>query len=449
MLAQLTEAELLAGPAPEVAAHQILGMVQLHACGASTLPPFGDARVRVRPFLGAAIMRWPTAGGNALRGFGTVSCTGSEANIDMATNESADPLRRGSHSAEHFDDIDDPAGNRRTSGTGVRPDLDRDAPDSPRELSKPSLLAVVKRARAEFSNDRLTDLAAALTYYAVLSVVPGLLVLISILGLLGADTTTQVTNQVQSIAPGSTADFVHTLISQAQSNKRGAGLSAVVGVLVALWSASGYVAAFMRTSNVIYGIGEGRPIWKTLPIRLGVMIVAAILLVLSAVLVVVSGPVAHQIGDVLGAGDTAVLIWNIAKWPVLLVLVSALLAILFWASPNAKQGGVKWVSPGGVIAVLIWLVISALFAVYITTFSSYNKTYGSLAGVVIFLVWLWLTNIAILLGAEVNAELDHARAIAEGMPEHVQPFAEPRDTRKLNDHDRNAVAEAQAARREP
>ncbi len=339
----------------------------------------------------------------------------------MATNDSTDARRHGSQPAD---------------------------PDRPTDLSKPSLVAVVKRAGKEFSNDNLTDLAAALTYYAVLSVVPGLIVLISILGLLGQDTTAQVVDQVQSVAPGSSADFVRTLITQAQSNKGGAGIGAVLGILVALWSASGYVAAFMRASNVVYGIGEGRPIWKTTPIRLGVTIVAVLIMVVSAVIVVVSGPVAQQIGDVIGVGDTTVLIWQIAKWPVLLILVSILLAILFWASPNAKQGGIRWVSPGGAVAVLIWLVISALFAVYVTNFSSYNKTYGSLAGVVIFLVWLWLTNIAILLGAEVNAELDHAKAINAGLPEHVEPFAEPRDTRKLDDEEKAAINRAQAARRD-
>ncbi len=339
----------------------------------------------------------------------------------MATNDSTDARRHGRQPAD---------------------------PDSPTDLSKPSLVAVVKRAGKEFSNDNLTDLAAALTYYAVLSVVPGLIVLISILGLLGQDTTAQVVDQVQSVAPGSSADFVRTLITQAQSNKGGAGIGAVLGILVALWSASGYVAAFMRASNVVYGIGEGRPIWKTTPIRLGVTIVAVLIMVVSAVIVVVSGPVAQQVGDVIGVGDTTVLIWQIAKWPVLLILVSILLAILFWASPNAKQGGIRWVSPGGAVAVLIWLVISALFAVYVTNFSSYNKTYGSLAGVVIFLVWLWLTNIAILLGAEVNAELDHAKAINAGLPEHVEPFAEPRDTRKLDDEEKAAINRAQAARRD-
>jgi membrane protein len=364
------------------------------------------------------------------------------------TNTYGSDARRHDGPPDEGDHHDRTRATGRATDTGARPDLDDDDPDSPTELSKPSLFAVLTRVRQQIGNDGLTDLAAALTYYAVLSIVPGLIVLISILGLLGPDTATQVADQAQAIAPGSSATFVHTLITQAQANKGGAGLSAVFGVAVALWSASGYVAAFMRASNVVYAIGEGRPIWKTLPVRLGVTIAAVILLVLSALIVVLSGPVAHQIGSLLGAGDTAVLIWNIAKWPVLVILVSVLLAILFWASPNAKQAGIKWVSPGGVIAVLIWLVISALFAVYVSTFASYNKTYGSLAGVVIFLVWLWLSNLAILLGAEVNAELDHAKAIAQGLPEDVEPFAQPRDTRKLDDAQKHAIDQAQANRRD-
>ncbi len=321
-------------------------------------------------------------------------------------------------------------------------------PDSPTDLPNRSLLAVVKRALGEFKHDHLTDLAAGLTYYGVLSIVPALIVLVAILGLLGRDTTSQVMGQVQTIAPGSSAQLVGTLIAQAQSDKRGAGLGAVLGILIALWSASGYIAGFMRASNVIYDIGEGRPIWKTLPIRIGVTVLAVVVMVLGAVIVVVSGPVAEQIGNVIGAGNTAVTVWNILKWPVLILLVSVLLAVLFWASPNAKQAGIKWVSPGGVIAVLLWLVISALFAVYVTHFSSYNKTYGSLAGIVIFLVWLWLTNLAILMGAEINAELDHGRAIAEGLPEDVEPFAEPRDTRKLGQEDQRQLKRAKNARRE-
>ena len=202
----------------------------------------------------------------------------------------------------------------------------------------------------------------------------------------------------------------------------------------------------MRASNRVYDIGEGRPIWKTAPIRLGLTLFAVILLVAMAVIVVATGSVAHAVGNTIGLGSTAMLIWDIAKWPVLVVLISVLLAVLFWAAPNAKQAGIKWISPGGVIATVIWLVISALFALYVTDFSSYNKTYGSLAGIVVFLVWLWLTNIALLLGLEINAELEHQRAIAQGLPEDVEPFAEPRDTRKLSDEHRRQVDASTAAR---
>src|SRR6478735_810923 len=298
-------------------------------------------------------------------------------------------------------------------------------PSGPADLPRASLVAAVKRARVEFKRDNLTDLAASLTYYGLLSIAPALAVLVAALGLMGRDATAEVVKQVQAIAPGSSAEFVRTLIVQAQANKTSAGLGAVLGLLVALWSASGYVSAFMRASNVIYDIPEGRPIWKTVPIRIGVTLFAVVVMIVSAVIVVVSGPVAEQVGGLVGAGDTALLVWG---------------------SPNAKQGGVKWVSPGGIIAVVIWLIVSGLFAVYVALFSSYNKTYGSLAGVVVFLVWLWLTNIAILLGAEVNAELDRSRAIAEGVPEDLEPFAEPRDTRAMDDIDKRAVAEASERR---
>ena len=331
--------------------------------------------------------------------------------------------------------------------TRQRADASDDSLDSPAQLPKESLLATVKRAWAEFKSDQVTDLAAGLTYYAILAVVPGLIVLVSLLGLMGPHLTTEVMDQVKSVAPGSSAQTVATLIQQAQANKKGAGLGAIIGLAVALWSASGYIAAFMRASNQVYDIGEGRPFWKTIPIRLALTVLAVVVLVLSAVIVAASGPVARQLGDVLGLGDTAVTVWSIAKWPVLLVIVSVLLAVLFWASPNAKQPGIAWVSPGGVIAVVIWLLASVAFSLYVVTFASYNKTYGPMAGVVIFLVWMWLTNIAILFGLEVNAELARSRAIQEdGLPEQVEPFAEPRDTRTMNDEDKRTVDEARAQR---
>lgn len=330
---------------------------------------------------------------------------------------------------------------RRPAGGGSQ----EETPDSPTELSRPSWWAVLKRTRVEFSNDNVTDLAAALTYYGLLSIVPGLIVLLSILGLTGAGTH-QLTAQVGNVAPGSSAKVIDTLIKQAESHHSGAGIAAIVGIVIALWSASGYVAAFMRASNRVYDIGEGRPFWKKAPIRLALTLFAVVLLVAMAVIVVVTGPVARSVGNAVGAGSVVVTVWSIAKWPVLLVLVSVLLAVLFWAAPNARQAGIKWVSPGGVIATVLWLVLSAIFALYVTYFSSYNKTYGSLAGIVVLLVWLWLSNVSLLFGLEINAELEHQRAIAEGLPPDVEPFAEPRDTRKLSDEHKEAVARAREAR---
>lgn len=315
-------------------------------------------------------------------------------------------------------------------------------PASPAQLSKSSLRAVAKRVRVEFADDNVTDLAAALTYYAVLAVVPGLIVLLSIVGLTGATNVHQLTTQVTSLSPGSTGKVVQTLIRQAQAHHGGAGVAAIVGIVVMLWSASGYVGAFMRAANRVYDIGEGRPIWKTVPLRLGITAFAVVMLVAMAAIVVLTGSVARAVATPIGVGGTAVSVWDVAKWPVLLLLVSVLLAVLFWASPNAKQQGIKWISPGGVIATLIWMVISALFALYVTEFSSYNKTYGPLAGIVVFLVWLWLTNVSLLLGLEVNAELERERAIVEGLPEDVEPFAEPRDTRKLTDDYRQRAEKA-------
>ncbi|CCH79337.1 Putative membrane protein, ribonuclease BN-like family (fragment) [Nostocoides japonicum T1-X7] len=321
--------------------------------------------------------------------------------------------------------------------------------ESPAQLPKESLRATVRRAWSEFGNDHVTDLAAGLTYYAVLAVVPGLVVLVALLGLMGPDVTDEVLSRVRAMAPGSSAQTIATLIHQAQQNRKGAGVSAIAGLAVALWSASGYIAAFMRASNRVYDIGEGRPFWKTTPLRLGLTVLAVVVLVLSAVIVAASGPVARQLGEVLGLGGPAVTVWNIAKWPVLLVIVSLLLAVLFWASPNARQPGFRWVSPGGVIAVLLCLLASAAFSLYVVTFASYDKTYGSLAGLVIFLLWMWLMNIAILFGLEVNSELERTRVITEeGLPPDVEPFADPRDVRKMDPSDRRDVETARRARRD-
>jgi membrane protein len=292
---------------------------------------------------------------------------------------------------------------------------------------------VLKRTISEFKEDNLTDWAAALTYYSVLAIFPALIVLVSILGLVGESATQPLIDNLGSVAPGPAKEIFTSAIENLQGDQGAAGVLFVIGLLGALWSASGYVAAFMRASNSIYDMEEGRPIWKTLPVRVGLTLVLLFLLAISAIAVVLTGGVAKAVGDVIGLGDTAVSAWNIAKWPVLLLVVSFMFALLYWAAPNVKHPGFRWISPGGILAVVGWLIASGAFALYVSNFGSYNKTYGALGGVVVFLVWLWISNIVILLGAEFNAELERERAIEDGMrPEDKEPFVEPRDTRKMD-----------------
>jgi membrane protein len=285
---------------------------------------------------------------------------------------------------------------------------------------------VLKRTVREFKEDNLTDWAAALTYYGVLAIFPALIVLVSILGLVGESATQPLIDNLGAVAPGPAKEIFTSAIENLQGDQGAAGVLFVVGLLAALWSASGYVAAFMRASNAIYDIDEGRPVWVVLTL------VLLLLLAVSTVAVVLTGGLAEKVGDLVGLGSTAITVWNIAKWPVLLVVVSFMFALLYWAAPNVKHPGFRWISPGGVLAVVGWLIASGAFAFYVSNFGSYNKTYGALGGVVVFLVWLWISNIMILLGAEFNAELERERAIEDGMrPEDKEPFVEPRDTRKM------------------
>ena len=291
----------------------------------------------------------------------------------------------------------------------------------------------LKRTVKEFQADNLTDWAAALTYYGVLAIFPALIVLVSVLGLVGSSATQPLLDNLSTVAPGPAKQIFTDAIKNLQGSQGAAGVLFVVGLLGALWSASGYVAAFMRASNSIYDMPEGRPIWKTLPVRVGLTLVLLLLLAISTIAVVLTGGLADKVGNLIGLGSTAVTVWNIAKWPVLLLVVSFMFALLYWAAPNVKQPGFRWVSPGGLVAVVGWLIASGAFAFYVASFGSYNKTYGSLGGVVVFLVWLWISNIVILLGAEFNAELERGRAIEGGMrPADREPFAEPRDTRKMD-----------------
>ncbi|GAB1331312.1 YihY/virulence factor BrkB family protein [Streptomyces sennicomposti] len=316
---------------------------------------------------------------------------------------------------------------------------ERDAPDSPTELPGRSWLAVLRRVVAEFKDDELTDRAAALTYYGVLALFPALLVLVSLLGIAGHSATQRVLDNLQKLAPGPARDIIVNAVHQLQNSAGLGSVLAVVGVLGAVWSASGYVAAFIRAANAVYDVPEGRPVWKVLPLRVALTVSLMLLAVASALIVVFTGSLARQAGTALGLGDAGMTVWSIAKWPVLVVLVTMMIALLYWATPNARVRGFRWITPGSVLALVIWLAASAGFAFYVANFGSYNKTYGALAGVIIFLVWLWVTNLAILLGLEFDAEMARQRVIDGGHPADEEPYVEPRDTRTWDEQDQRRM----------
>lgn len=338
--------------------------------------------------------------------------------------------------SDHDDDVTGSvSGRERTAGPDER--VERRAPDKPGQLPKGSWPSVLKGTLKEFQDDELTDRAAALTYYGVLSLFPALLVLVSLLGVAGKSATDEVLDNLRKLAPGSARDIIGDAVQQLQGRGGVGSVMAVVGIVLALWSASGYTAAFIRSANAVYDMPEGRPVWKVLPIRVGVTVVLLVLAVISALIVVFTGGLARQAGAALGIGDTALTVWSIAKWPVLVVLVTMMIGLLYWATPNVRGRGLRWITPGSVLALVIWLIASAGFAFYVANFGSYNKTYGTLAGVIVFLVWLWISNIAILLGLEFDAELARQRAVAGGLPEGEEPYVQPRDTRAWSEDDRH------------
>jgi membrane protein len=291
-------------------------------------------------------------------------------------------------------------------------------PEGPAHPRKGSALQTIKRTLSEFSEDDLTDSAAALTYYAILSIFPALLALVAIVGLVGDPhtVTKEMTTLVTSIGPASAAQTFKAPIEGLTKSSGTAGILLIVGIASALWTASGYVGAFMRASNVIYEVEEGRSIIKLRPLQMLVTVVLVVLLALVLVALVLTGPLASKVGSAVGIGSSAVTVWNIAKWPVLLIVVSFMIALLYYASPNAKLRSLRSIVPGAFLAVVLWLVASAAFAFYVANFGSYNKTYGTLGGIIIFLVWMWITNVAILLGAEVNAERERSRQLRDGTP---------------------------------
>jgi membrane protein len=280
------------------------------------------------------------------------------------------------------------------------------------------LLATLKRSVTEFREDNLTDWAAALTYYSLLSLFPALIAMVSLIGLFGdpRSTTASLTEIITEIGPDSAAETFSGPIESIASDRGTAGFAFTLGLAVALWSASGYVGAFMRASNVIYETQEGRPFWKLRPLQIAVTLAMILMMALLAVGLVLTGPVVEAVASPIGLGDTAIAVWNFAKWPAMAAIFLLMVAVLYYASPNAKLRGFKWVTPGSVVAIAIWALASAAFAFYVANFGSYDKTYGTLGGLVILLVWFWITNLAILFGHQLNAERERSLEIEEGQP---------------------------------
>ena len=314
--------------------------------------------------------------------------------------------------------------------TAPPPD-DARKPESPPDLTAGSWRYAAKQAWAEFRRDECTDLAAALTYYAVLSMFPALLVVVALLGVLGqgASTTDTMLELVERIGQQDAVDQLRQPITQ-MTESRSAGFALVFGLLGAVWSASGYVGAFGRAMNRIYEVDEGRPFWKLRPLNLAITLVTVLLAAVVLLGLVVTGPFARELGETLGIGDTAVTVWNIAKWPVLLIVVVLLVAVLYYATPNVQQPRFRWVSVGAGLAIFVWVLGSLAFGLYVANFGSYNQTYGALAGVIILLLWLWLTNVALLLGAEVDAEIERSRQLQAGIEAEEVLQLPPRDTRR-------------------
>jgi membrane protein len=343
------------------------------------------------------------------------------------------------HDSRTYDDVE-------TEKKQRAPDPDDPRkPDSPADLTRPSWLFVLRKTAREFGADQCTDLAAALTYYAVLSLFPALLVLVSLLGVVGQGqrTVDTVLGVVSDLAPGSAADLLRPPIQQLVETPS-AGFTLILSALAGLWSASGYVGAFGRALNRIYEIAEGRPIWKLRPLQLVLTFAALVSAAAVALMLAISGPLAEAVGNAIGLGSVAQTLWAVLKWPAILIFVTVGVAILYYAAPNVRQPKFRWLSIGSAVAIITWVLASVGFGFYVAHFGSYNKTYGALAGVIVFLLWLWITNLALLFGAELDAELERGRQLQAGIHAEKELQLPPKDTSVL---EKNEAAEEKDIKR--
>jgi membrane protein len=318
------------------------------------------------------------------------------------------------------------------SGQQTGPESSRDHDGDSERGPRRAPLFLLKRTVREFGEDGATDLAASLTYYSVLAIFPGLLALLSLVGVVG-QAQKSVDLILEILGPLASEDLVEQIRGPLNelAQSQGAGITLVMGLLGALWSASGYVGAFSRAMNAIYEVEEGRPFWRMRPMQLVVTITTVLLCAAALVILIVSGPVANAVGQAVGLGDEAVTAWNYAKWPVLGVIVMVVVALLYYSTPNVKFSTFRVISVGAFVAIVVWLVASVGFAFYVANFSSYNKTYGSVAGVVVGLLWIWITNVALLFGAELDAELERGRQLRIGIAAEETLQLPVRDTRGI------------------
>lgn len=325
---------------------------------------------------------------------------------------------------------DDSETSTAKAGQAPAPD-DARKPGSPRDLDKPSWKYITRKTLREFSKDQCPDLAAALTYYAVLSLFPALLALVSLLGLFGdpQKTTNALLEIVRGFAPAETVNTISGPVSELTSAPA-AGFTLVIGLLTALWSASGYVGAFGRAMNRIYEVDEGRAFVKLRSTMLAVTLLAVVIVAMLAGMLVLSGPVSEAVGGLIGLSGPILLVWNIAKWPVMVLLIIAIIAVLYYATPNVKQPKFRWMSMGSAIALFVFLIASLGFGFYVGNFGNYNKTYGALGSVIIMLLWLWILNMSLLFGAEFDAEVERGRELQAGIKAEETIQLPPRDTKK-------------------
>ncbi|MDG4766610.1 YihY/virulence factor BrkB family protein [Solwaraspora sp. WMMD406] len=299
-----------------------------------------------------------------------------------------------------------------------------------RDLRPATWRYVVVNSGREFVRDNCVDWAAALTYYGVLALFPSMIVIVALVGLVsdGERTVETIVDLADDVGAGGVVgnDAFIDVVNEVVNQRSSAGVLLSFGLLAALWSASGYVRAFTRAANAIYGVTEGRPFYKLQPQQLGLTSAGLVLLALVATMLIVSGPVADAVGDLLGLGQAPRTAWDLLKWPVLVAIMTLLLTLLFWLAPNVRQPRIRWLAVGGAVTLFLWAASSVGFGVYVAHFGSYDVTYGSLGAVIAFLVWLYLANLAVMLGVEINAEVQRGRAMQAGEPDPSDPVLPPR-----------------------